>query len=153
MRRRFTARASAGWVVLVAIVGLGIWTSRPIVNQNPQIGTIRYERLLGRIVAIEVDSDGDGRPESLARFRWREPYDPNIYTYNGPYCADVGRHFEDRDRDGRWDTWFHSISEVGEGDCVYSFEADTNGDGQPDWFQESADGIGIFAQLVELRGF
>jgi hypothetical protein len=129
------------------------WTSRTIVTDNSEIGVIRYERLLGRILKIEVDADRDGRPDAEVRFRWADKYDGTNYFYDGPYCDDLGQHREDRDGDGRWDTWFRSVSGVGPGRCLYSFEADTTGDGRPDWRIRSRDAAAVFAELYDLRGF
>lgn len=142
-------RALLSFLVLAGLVA-AFWTSRPVVERDPMLGTVTYRRLLGRIVAVESDRDGDGEPEVVSRYSFSEPF--HRQRLDSP-CADWSRHAEDRDADGRSDTWIRAVGDDGSGRCLYLFEADVDRDGDPDWSLESADRAEAYSRMAQVRGF
>ncbi len=60
---------------------------------------------------------------------------------------------EDRDFDGRWDTWTVNLGPNGIGKCIIEYKVDTSGDGKPDWTFTSADSVKAYQDIMEARGF
>lgn len=142
-------RAVLSFLVVAGLVAAW-WTSRPVVEQDPALGTVTYRRLLGRIVAVESDRDGDGNPEVVTEYSFAEPFErPGA---SGP-CDDWTRHAEDRNLDGRPDTWVRAVGDDGRGRCLYSYEADVDLDGDPDWSMESTDPSEAYSRIAQIRGF
>lgn len=142
-------RAALSFLVVVGLVAAW-WFSRPIVEQDPDMGTVTYRRLLGRIVAVESDRDGDGTPEVVIEHSFSEPFE----RVGGPGpCEDWSPRAEDRNGDGRPDTWYRAVGDDGRGRCLYSFDADVDLDGEPDWSMESTDRAEAYSRMAQLRGF
>jgi hypothetical protein len=136
--------------LVIAGLGAAWWYSRPIVEQDPTLGTVTYRRLLGRIVAVESDSDRDGRPEVVTEYPFSAPFERQAVP---EACPDWSPHAEDRDGDGRPDTWYRAVGDDGAGRCLYAFEADVDLDGRPDWSMESTDRAEAYTRMAQLRGF
>ena len=111
---------------------------------------ISYLRWFGRVTAIELDSNRDGKPNYLVSYTWSDPYDG---TLCGPGCLDHGRHSEDRNHDGQWDTWYQAKNVNASQKCIYSISADTDLDGVADLRVESTELNATFAELEQERGF
>ena len=75
--------------------------------------------------------DGDRRPVERWIYRWSRPFEEGC----NPPCAFLpAERWEDRNRDGRWDTWRYNLGNApGYGGCRERFEVDTLGTGAPDW--------------------
>ncbi|MEZ5331591.1 MAG: hypothetical protein R2991_05970 [Thermoanaerobaculia bacterium] len=136
--------------LVVAGLAVAFWTSRPVVERDPVLGTVTYRRLLGRIVAVESDRDGDGEAEVVSRYTFARPF--HRQPTDSP-CGDWSRHAEDRDADGRADTWIRAVGDDGAGRCLYLFEADVNGDGSADWSLESTARSEAYSRMAQIRGF
>lgn len=136
--------------LVVAGLAAAWWFSRPIVEQDRDLGTVTYRRLLGRIVAVESDRDGDGKAEVRTEYSFAEPFERQ--SVSDP-CPDWRRHAEDRNGDGRPDTWYQAAGDDGAGRCLYLFEADVDADGDPDWTMQSTDRAEAYTRIAQLRGF
>ncbi len=144
-------RAIAWVVVGLGLAMVGWWfLFRPLVEENPVVGRITYRRVLGPIVAVEGDRDGDGRTDIRVVYKWSQPYQG---VAGGLGCLDYGQHWEDRNKDGRWDTWYEPVGEEEDGSCRYGFSVDTDLDGVPDWMFESVANEATFGRIERRRGF
>ena len=140
--RRFNAFV----VVVLGVVALWYlfgWSTL----DNPSLGIIRQHRYFGRTTILTADTNRDGSIDFRAAYQWSDPYQG---TVNGP-CGDNNVLLtEDRNHDGRWDTWVERV-----GICQLLWRADTTGDGAPDWqlqapYNESQK---VYEVLQEKRGF
>jgi hypothetical protein len=142
--------------ILVAIVGLvgavltGWWLFGWSTGDHSVFGKSEAKRWFGRYTVVRYDSDRNGSFDWEARWRW-----PNEPVSINAACGDPGWIVirEDRDLDGRWDTWTRrpNLSKP----CELVIEADTTGDGVPNLKVTTG-----FAQLRaelkavdEIRGF
>lgn len=145
------AKRTLALVVATAVlVGAIWWLFRTTAVENDTVGIVRYKRSFGRIVAIEADRDGDGKVELRVSYSWSQPFHRDAV---GPGCLDTGRTAEDRNYDGRWDTWYEAVGPNSDGDCVYLYSADLDLDEEPDWEFESVSGTDAFVAVKERRGF
>ena len=138
-------------VAVAVLLGGGWWLFRVTTVENDTVGIVRYKRSFGRIVAIEADRDRDGRAEVVVTYSWSRPYTQG--GDSGAGCLDPGHTAEDRNRDGRWDTWYEAVGPSTQGECVYRYSVDMDLDGKPDWSFEAVNGTEAFAAIEERRGF
>ena len=135
----------------VAAVAWAWWSSTPIETGDGSGGRVTYRRLLGRVVAVESDRDGDGDAEVVSEFSYAEPFTGSTDPAAG--CDDWTKHREDRDADGRDDTWHRAVGETAGGECRWRFDADVDGDGAVDWWLEVDDKSEAYSKLMRIRGF
>ena len=147
--RKWTIRLlAAGVVGGAAMWYLFGWST----TDDPDLGIVRQHRFLGRTTEVAADTNHDGKVDFRAAYRWSDPYQGIV---DGP-CGD--RHVvlsEDRNYDGRWDTWVERAGFSADGTCLSLWSADTTGDESPDWqrqapYRESQD---VYAALYQERGF
>ena len=132
-------------VIFLAVIVLVCWSFRWSKVDNPALGVIRGYHTFGRITRMTIDSNRDGRINGEILFSWDEPYE------GGSGIAPFSMSREDRDFDGRWDTWFEPIDATN----LTRISADTNGDGNPDWHRDckSTETEQVINELKDVRGF
>jgi hypothetical protein len=135
-------------VILIVVAIATWWGFRWTITDNPALGVIREYRWFGRITRITVDSNRDGGIDAEMNFAWSQPYEGEQFGGVTPYR----RIREDRNFDGRWDTWIEPVDESMKSTRV---SADTTGDGEADWIRtcgtfESAQ---LLQELKANRGF
>lgn len=115
-------------------------------------GRLEYHRFFGRCTRLAADVNRDGRAEMEVFYPWSAPY---IGIVDGP-CGDSHlRTREDRDLDGRWDTWSVRLDSGPRSPCPLRIAADTDGDGEPDWYRTVPfdQAPEVYGELVAVRGF
>jgi len=136
---------------LASAVGLSLlawwlfgWSS----VDNPALGIMEFHRSFGRVTNATIDTNRDGVIDGEWLFDWAEPYSNEHLGGIQPYRLLR----EDRNHDGRWDTWWEPADET---DGVTRLSADTTGDGEPDWNRDLEDLSTTEAlnELETLRGF
>jgi hypothetical protein len=138
------------FLALVAGVAWAWWSSTPLETSDGAGGAVVYRRLFGRVVGVESDRDGDGTAEVVTRYSYSEPFAGRLDPAQG--CKDWTRHTEDRNADGRPDTWHRAVGETASGECRWRFDADVDGDGEIDWWLEVDDKSEAYTKLMSLRG-
>ena len=110
---------------------------------------IRRHRFLGRVTRVAFDIDGYWRAEAKYVYRWSEPW-TSERQYEHYYVVAM----EDRNRDGRWDTWW-TPTRLDDGTVALALEADIDLDGKPDFEAlEPTDAPAASYDLIkEQRGF
>ncbi|MEL7059530.1 MAG: hypothetical protein AAGN46_05840 [Acidobacteriota bacterium] len=141
-------RLASGLIALVAALA-GWWAFGWTAREHPDLGFIEESRWFGRVVRTTVDVDGDGRLDGEARVPWSSSVAGEV-CWVLPGCTMWLR--EDRDGDGRWDTWWHRSEAAGGG---LEISADLDGDGAADWFRrvDGPDVQEVLAALRAARGF
>lgn len=112
--------------------------------------SIRRHRVLGRITLLAYDTDGDGFADAKYVYRLSGPWVPerdDLHYYS------LGK--EDRNYDGRWDTWLRPTNQTEDGDTVLLFQADTDLDGRPDFETLKAASVSseAYEEVEKQRGF
>jgi hypothetical protein len=133
-------------LLTAALWSLFGWTP----EYQPSLGKTRIYRSWGQKTEAQVDTNRDGR------------LDTRLLYYSGGALppagcpADHQALWEDRDHDGRWDTWMEVQGSDGQGGCRVLWSADTDGDGVRDrertavWSDDSGP---IYEELKQQRGF
>jgi hypothetical protein len=112
--------------------------------------TIRRNRTLGRVTVLAYDTNRDWFADAKYIYRFSDPWIP-AEEYRHYYI--VGK--EDRNYDGRWDTWWIPTDDTENGKRVILVRADTNLDGRPDYDFRKLAGVTSeeYAEVEQLRGF
>jgi len=115
---------------------------------------ITLRRSFGRVTRIDAVMLVKGvRVRERSLFDWSHPF------VNGFASTDCGAIFpetwQDRNGDGRWDTWLYRVGPDSTGHCQSEYRVDTRGAGIPDWMftmpygqREKAE-----AMIKERRGY
>ena len=135
--------------IVVLVIGASWWFLFRSVEVDLGGQRAELKRVFGRVVAVDVDSNRDGRFDAHIQYSWAVPYDGIIC---GVGCFEHGLHSEDRNYDGRWDTWYEAV-EQGPDPCRYSIAADMDLDGTADFRTESEDLASVLLEVKEQRGF
>ena len=133
------ARVLVGVVLILILATAGWWLFGWETIDNPPLGVETHRRMFGRVTVLSLDSDRDGNDDAQVFYSWRSPL--------GPQGAGWRDMREDRNRDGRWDTWL-----VNRGDRT-QFRVDLNGDEVPDWEFITGDSISAFEEIRQTRGY
>lgn len=146
MQRHTILRVKALAAASLAVALLAWWFSRDIETDHPIHGKLRYSRVLGRIVRVEIDSRRTGTPDAVLQWTLLQPLS-NVGSLTHPYPLKESR---DVNFDGQWDTWIqrgHGNSEL--------WSVDTNGDGKADIAETiSQDSlVGFNARVEKWRGY
>ena len=140
-------------LAFVALGAIGWWLLGWRSYDNPALGRIGYHRFFGQCTTVTFDADRDGRVDMELRYSWSEPY---VGIVDG-LCGDsFVSSREDRNHDGRWDTWTTKMPRGSDSPCSQlRLEADTKLDGKPDWSKviQFGETQATYAELKELRGF
>ena len=137
-------------VALIIIAGLYWWLFGWTSADNPSLGMFCYKRFFGRVTIVDLDSNRDGKPDARVKYTWNDPYKGIV----DGICVLAGVPvLEDRDFDGRWDTWTVNLGPDDDGNCIYEFKVDTSGDGKPDWRFTSVDSVKAYQDIRDRRGF
>ena len=84
--------------------------------------------MFGRVTSLGYYTDRSSRAEATIRYKWSDPW-----TSGRESSYDFEVAMEDRNHDGRWDTWMEPTGETNNGDPVLVIRADTILDGEPDF--------------------
>lgn len=113
-----------------------------------------FYRRFGRVTRIDLDSPVNGTTtRERLLFSWSDPF------VNGDPLTDCAAIFpeswQDRNGDGRWDTWLYRVGPDAAGHCQVEYRIDTKGSGRPDWvFRLPYGQYGkANAMIRERRGF
>ena len=89
-------------------------------------------RSFGRVTRIDHFRPANGsRPFERIVFPWSEPYEGGDPMTS---CASIFPElWQDRNGDGKWDTWAKRVGPDADGECRVRYEVDTSGSGKPDW--------------------
>jgi len=132
--------------LIIALTCASWWAFGWSTSNNPELGVIKEYRWFGRITRVTSDVNQDGTIDGELIARWSEPFEGN----GG--IASFRSMSEDRNFDGRWDTWILSTDDSPTSTLV---SGDTNGDGSPDWKRPLK--YGEYAEAIEelraIRGF
>ncbi|HEX8169257.1 MAG TPA: hypothetical protein VF824_01815 [Thermoanaerobaculia bacterium] len=144
------ARVVAGGAILLA---LAWWLFGFTTYREGPFTTTLYRRW-GRVTRIDMSAN-DARQITHERilFKWSDPYEPGDPTTS---CAAIPSEvWQDRNRDGKWDTWLFRTSPNAHGDCSIEYRVDLTNDGHPDWQFTSAFGKYEEARagIVRRRGY
>ena len=112
-------------------------------------GDATTRRWFGRNLITSLDKDRDGNADAVSRYTWRHPYEGLL---EGPCVYPGVKHVEDRDGDGRWDTWTEDRCDRPNLER-YLLRADTTGDGHIDTEIATNDGHSAYKKIEEARGF
>ena len=111
-------------------------------------------RRFGRVTQIESDVVVKGKTiHDRLLFPWSEPF------VNGDPLTECAAIFpeswQDRNGDGRWDTWLYRVGPDSAGHCQIEYRVDTRGSGRPDWVFRLPHGQyeKAEAMMLERRGF
>lgn len=115
----------------------------------PALGVIKEKRWFGKTLTVSCDKNRDGRFDLISKYTWNHPYEGLL---NGPCVYPGVRHKEDRDLDGRWDTWSEDRCDRPEIER-YLMGADTTGDGVADVEIATNDSYAAYKQIEKARGF
>jgi hypothetical protein len=147
MRRRVIAVT----LLLAAIAASGIagWLLfHTTTRDNPALGVLRFHRFFGRVTKVSLDVNRDGRADAVSLFHWNRPYQD---------LTDVPQdHYElreDRNFDGRFDTWLRPVMDNGSRTGLVVFEVDLDGDGEFDWRFETEDSLAGYETIRKRRGY
>ncbi len=94
--------------------------------------TMTLRRFFGRVTRIDsvIVSNGRRYPERIL-FPWSDPYTPGDPITE---CAAIfPQVWQDRNGDGRWDTWLRRVGPDSKSRCRIEYQVDTTLTGTPDW--------------------
>jgi hypothetical protein len=145
-------RVLTGVLILVGL-GSAWWLFGFSTYRMGESRTTLYRRF-GRVTRIDSNVVANGKTihERLV-FSWSKPF------VSGDPITDCAAIFpeswQDRNGDGRWDTWIYRVGPDSTGHCKVEYRVDTKGLGRPDWIftlpygqYKKAD-----AMMQERRGF
>jgi hypothetical protein len=117
--------------------------------------TMTSYRFFGRVTRIDSTGTGDDGKTQRERlvFTWSKPF-RNRHWVTG--CEAIfPESWEDRNGDGRWDTWIYRVGPDPRGECQVEYRVDTKNSGRPDWVFRLPDGEykKANAMMIERRGF
>ena len=136
MSKGLRVSALALGVVATALAGYAMFRTSSI--DNRALGVINFHREWGRITKVSVDANRDGRIDGEYVYTWNRPY-------IGNHGNDPATYREDRNHDGRWDTWRDMSTTV--------LAVDIDGDEMPDVELDATQSGLAYAKARELRGF
>jgi hypothetical protein len=139
----------------LVIAGLGVsWWLFGFNTHQFGESSITSHRFLGRVTRIDSVVVAGGRAVRTRQiYPWAEPF------VNGDPMTDCAaicpESWQDRNGDGRWDTWIYRVGPDGAGQCQVEYRVDSKGAGQPDWVFRLPAGQFEKANLMikERRGF
>ena len=110
----------------------GFWNMfRSSTHQAGSLGAVVEYRFFGRVTRVDMTPRGDSSPTDRFVYTWSEPFENGDPLTS---CAAIAlEHWQDRNRDGRWDTWLRRVGPDTFGECQVLYEIDTTGRGTPDW--------------------
>ena len=152
--RRSTLFGSYNCLAIGAIAALIIvvgWHSFGWETLHTDTGwKIRRHRMLGRVTLLAYDTDGNWFADAKVLYKWSDPWVPNRESKHDYKIA-----MEDRDGDGRWDTWWEPTGESEDGDAVLLLRGDTDMDGKPDFEARelASTSASSYEELKDRRGF
>ena len=80
--------------------------------------------MLGRVTFLAYDTNGNWFADAKVLYKWSDPWVPDKESEDDYEIA-----MEDRNGDGRWDTWWEPTGESEDGDAVVLLRGDTDLDG------------------------
>ncbi len=151
--RRFRTRRLAK-VLVLAVVVAGAWHLfgfTPYSSPETKIRMV-FHRSFGRVVRVDMFAAGLETPMERHLFPLSNPYrrgDPITCAGRFPET------WQDRNRDGKWDTWLRNLEPGPDGRCRTEYPVDTLGSGKPDWvFVAASDDYHETREaIVARRGF
>ena len=118
------------------------------------LGKITLRRYFGRVTRIDCSTRVNGKlVRERILFPWSEPF---VRGEPITSCAAImPERWQDRNGDGRWDTWLRRVGPDGSGECHVEYLVDTLGSGKPDWsfVMSYRDFEKADAMIKERRGF
>lgn len=129
--RRFRTRRLTQ-VLVLAIVVAGAWHLFGFTPYSlPETkARVVFHRSFGRVVRVDRFAAGLETPVERHLFPLSNPYrrgDPITCAGRFPET------WQDRNRDGKWDTWLRNLDPGPDGQCRTEYSVDTLGSGKPDW--------------------
>ena len=151
MRRRKRTHLIA--VAAICVVGVGWWLFGFSTHCEGPFTTTMHRRF-GRVTRVDL-SASDGRRITRERilYTWTEPYEAGDPITS---CAAIPPEvWQDRNDDGKWDTWLLRVGPDNQGNCSTEYRVDLTNDGRADWTFISPHGAHEQArrQIETRRGF
>jgi hypothetical protein len=117
------------------------------------MGKLVEYRFFGRITRIESTLPGHSSPTVRALYSWSEPFE-NVDPLTS-CAAIVPERWQDRNADGRWDTWEKRIGPDASGECSIRYEIASANSTKPQWSftLPFGDHKKAEARMRQLRGF
>jgi hypothetical protein len=138
-------------IAVLVLAGIGWWLfGTSVITERSS--TMTFHRWFGRVTRIDVVFEGEKTLRDRFVYSWREPYEKG--DPNGT-CGGPPEIWEDRNGDGRWDTWMYRVGPDRSGQCSTEYRLDLNNDERPDWRFVSGPGEWTNAHklIKQRRGF
>ena len=127
---RILKRGALGAAAMLALAAIA-WALFGWSTYTSKAGTLVSHRFFGRITNVDIYLAGARTPVEHSVYSWSEPYAQGDPLTS---CAAIPpARWQDRNHDGRWDTWLERTAPDVAGECGIEYRVDTTGRGVPDW--------------------
>jgi hypothetical protein len=118
-------------VVIIAVASATWWLFGWTTGITPE-GPQTAHRFFGRVTRLDDTTKVNGRMvRERILYRWSAPFGRGEGWQS---CVVIPpERWQDRNNDGRWDTWLRRVGPDTRGECSVEYLVDTKGTGQPGW--------------------